>query len=244
MKRIQPHIHCGLGDVGKYVLLSGDPGRIERIAARLEDAERVAAYRGFIVWTGRWQGVVVSAASTGIGSPSAAIVVEELANVGAEVLIRVGTCGALRPEIELGDLVIAKAAVRFEGTTRSYLPVEYPAVADPQVFAALGRAARESRVRFWEGTVVTCDAFYRSVEPLGAALAVEMESAAIFIVAETRGLKAASILAVDSNLPRGISKGEFEPGERKGELFPAVQKAIEKEIEIALRAVGILEGKV
>ena len=159
-KRLQPHIMCGVGDVARYVLISGDPKRVERIAAFFDDSVKVGDYRGYVTYTGSVDGIGVSACSTGIGCPSAAIVVEELTKIGAETLIRVGTTGSLQPDVDVGDIVIASAAVRGDGTSRNYVPVEYPAVADFNVTAALVQAAQESKHKVHSGPVLTSDAFY------------------------------------------------------------------------------------
>lgn len=243
-KRIQPHIMCGVGDVAKYVLLSGDPKRVEKIASFLDKARKVADYRGFVTYTGNVDGIEISACSTGIGCPSAAIVVEELARIGAQTFIRIGTTGALQPEIDAGDIIIASAAVRLDGTSKVYLPAEYPAVPDFSVVSALADAAKNLGVKVHIGKVVTTDAFYAGSYDIwgkAGALSVEMECSAIFTIAGTKGLRAGAILAVDGNLATGIKKGEFEPGEKTGELDRRVQKAIEREIKIAIDAVKILE---
>lgn len=237
---------CGLGDVARYVLLSGDPKRVERIATFFDEARKVADYRGFITYTGKIKGIEISACSTGIGCPSAAIVVEELARIGAQTFIRVGTTGALQPEIEVGDLIIPTAAVRADGASRAYVPPEYPAVADLDVLFSLVQAAKKLGVKAHVGKVVSTDAFYAGqVEAWGRAnvLSVEMECSIIFILASLKGLRAGAILAVDGNLAKGIKKGEFEPGERTGELDERVQRAIDKEIEVAIEAVKILEER-
>ncbi|MEM2908169.1 MAG: nucleoside phosphorylase [Candidatus Hadarchaeales archaeon] len=245
-KRIQPHIMCGVGDVARYVLLSGDPKRVERIATFFDEARKVADYRGFVTYTGKVKGIEISACSTGIGCPSAAIVVEELAKIGAQTFIRVGTTGALQPEIEVGDLIIPTAAVRADGASRAYVPPEYPAVADLDVLSSLVQAAKKLGVKVHVGKVVSTDAFYAGqVEAWGRAnvLSAEMECSIIFILASLKGLRAGAILAVDGNLAKGVKKGEFEPGERTGELDERVQRAIDKEIEVAIEAVKILEEK-
>jgi uridine phosphorylase len=248
-RRIQPHIMCGVGDVAKYVLLPGDPKRAEKIASFFDKARKVAEYRGYVTYSGEVDGTEISTCSTGIGCPSAAIVVEELAKIGAETFIRVGTTGALQPEIEIGDIVIVTAAVRADGTTRAYLPVEYPAVADFDVVSALRQAAEKMKKEAHLGIVLTSDAFYgenaESIRRFGEAnvLSVEMECSAIFTLAGLRGLRAGAILVVDGNLVKGIKKGEFEPGEKTGELDERVQRAIEDEIRIAIEAVKILEER-
>jgi len=247
-KRLQPHIMCGVGDVARYVLLSGDPKRVERIAAFFDDSVKVGDYRGFVTHTGSIKGIGVSACSTGIGCPSAAIVVEELAKIGAETIIRVGTTGSLQPNVEVGDMVIASAAVRGDGTSRNYVPIEYPAVADFKVTEALLRAAQESKLKAHFGPVLTTDAFYGDMDDLKRwrrldVLSVEMECSAIFALAKLRKLRAGAILAVDSKPLMGLGKGEFEPGQRTGELDEGVQEAIKEEIRIAVKAIKILENK-
>ena len=248
-KRMQPHIMCGVGDVAEYVLLPGDPGRVEKIASFLDEAEKVAEYRGFVTYTGEADGVKISACSTGIGCPSAAIVVEELMRIGAGTFIRVGTTGALQPHLDSGDIIVATAAVRAEGTSRAYVPVEYPAVASFDVASALLDAAEELGREVHAGVVVTSDAYYggneEALRNFGAAgvLSIEMETSLIFTLAALRGKRAGAILVVDGNIARGTGKGEFEPGERSGELDERVQRSIDDEIRIAIRAVQILEDK-
>jgi len=238
---------CGVGDVGKYVLLPGDPKRVEKIASLFDEARKVAEYRGFVTYTGEVDGIEISACSTGIGCPSAAIVVEELMKIGAETFIRVGTTGALQPDIEIGDIVIATAAVRADGTTRSYVPVEYPAVANYDVVSAILQASREMKKDVHLGIVLSSDTYYggdsEALQRFGEAnvLSIEMECSVIFTLAGLRGLRSGAIMVVDGNLLKGTGKGEFEPGERTGELDERVQRAIEDEIRIAIEAVKILE---
>jgi len=245
-KSIQPHIMCGRGDVAKYVLIPGDPGRVEVIASFFDESEKGADYRGFVTYTGRKDGVEISVCSSGIGCPSAAIAVEELANIGAEVFIRVGTTGALQENVHMGDLVIASAAVRADGTSKIYAPLEFPAVADFDVSAALLQAAKKFKRRTHFGVVLSTDAFYGNHRIMKrwskfGVLAVEMESSAIFTIAALKKLKAGSILAVDGNPLLGVGKGEFEPGERTGELDDDVNEAIREEAKIAIDAILTLE---
>jgi uridine phosphorylase len=247
-KHIQPHIMCGVGDVAKYVLLPGDPKRIERIAEFLDEGSTVADYRGFVTYTGKVQGIRVSACSTGIGCPSAAIVVEELSRIGAEAFIRVGTTGSLQIGVDTGDIVIATAAVRADGTSRTYMPIEGPAVADSKMTDALLQAAKKSSRKVHFGPVLTSDAFYGDTENLKRwsrlnVLAVEMECSVIFTLATLKKLTAGAILAVDGNPILGVGKGEFEPGEKTGEHDESVKKAIKEEIRIAIDAIRILENK-
>jgi uridine phosphorylase len=247
-KHMQPHIMCGVGDVAKYVLIPGDPRRVEKIAAFFDKSKKVADYRGFVTYTGAVNGIRISACSTGIGCPSAAIAVEELSRIGAETFIRVGTTGALQNEIKTGDIVIATSAVRADGTSRSYAPIELPAVADFNVTSALVNAAHKLRQKVHFGPVLTSDAFYGDLDNLRLwskynVLSVEMESSTLFTLANVKKLKAGSILAVDGNPLMGLGKGEFEPGEKTGELDERVQKAINTEIRIAIEAIKILESK-
>jgi len=246
-KRLQPHIMCGIGDVAKYVLLSGDPNRIERIAGFFDKSLKVGDYRGFVTYSGRYRNIGVSASSTGIGCASAAIALEELARLGAETFIRVGTTGSLQRDINVGDLVIATGAARDEGPT-SYVPAGYPSIADFKVTSALTEAARDSKKKIHLGLVLTTDAFYGEEENLRRwsklnILSVEMECSTIFALAGLKKLRAGAILAVDSKPLMGLQKGEFEPGQKTGELNDSVQRAIDEEIRISLEAVKILEDR-
>ena len=246
-KHMQPHIMCGVGDVGKYVLLPGDPRRVEKISEFFTENTKVADYRGFVTHTGNVDGIKVSACSTGIGCPSAAIAVEELSRIGAETFIRVGTTGSLQTNIDTGDIVIATAAVRADGTSKTYMPIEGPAVADFKVTKALLEAARKSKHKVYLGPVVTSDAFYDDIENLKRwskinMLAVEMECSVIFTLATVKKLEAGAILAVDGNPILGVGKGEFEPGDKTGELDQRVTDAIKEEIRIAIQAIKTLEN--
>jgi len=245
-KRVQPHIMCGIGDVAKYVLIPGDPRRVEIIASFLDKSQKVADYRGFVTYTGSKKGVGISVCSSGIGCPSAAIAMEELARIGATVFIRVGTTGALQKELRMGDLVVAAAAVRADGTSKNYVPLEFPAVADLTVTTSLVQAARKSNLKTHFGFVLSTDAFYGNLENLNrwsnfGVLSVEMETSVIYTIAALRNLKAGSILAVDGNPLLGLGKGEFEPDEKTGELDERVKDAIREEAKIAIDAIMIME---
>ena len=136
----QYHIQTAEGEVGRYVILPGDPGRCEKIAQYLDHPVKIAENREFVTYTGELCGEKVSVTSTGIGGPSAAIAMEELYRCGAETFVRIGTCGGIQPEVKSGDVVIATGAVRMEGTSKEYAPIEYPAVADLNVINALADA--------------------------------------------------------------------------------------------------------
>ena len=215
----QYHVGLKSGDVGKYVLLPGDPKRCKKIAEYFDDAKLVADRREYVTYTGYLDGEKVSVTSTGIGGPSASIAMEELVKVGAEKFIRVGTCGGIQPEIKGGDLVIATGAIRMEGTSKEYAPIEFPAVANLEVVNALVKASDNLGYNHHTGIVQCKDAFYGQHNPeimpvsyelenkweawkrLGC-LASEMESAALFVVASFLKVKIGSIFLVVANQER------------------------------------------
>ena len=213
------HIDVAKGEVGRYVILPGDPGRCEKIANYLDNPVKVASNREYVTYTGELEGVKVSVTSTGIGGPSASIAMEELIHCGADTFIRVGTSGGMQPEVCGGDMVIATGAIRFEGTTKEYAPIEYPAVANFEVVSALKEAADKMGVTSHLGVVQCKDNFYGQHSPetmpvsyelkdkwnawLGCgALASEMESAALFIVGSVRRVRVGSVLLVLANQTR------------------------------------------
>ena len=216
---IQFHIQCRPGDVGGYCILPGDPGRCESIARCFDQPVHIRTNREYVVYTGTLLGEKVSVCSTGIGGPSAAIAMEELANIGAHTFVRVGTCGGIDLAVRSNDVVVATGAVRMEGSSREYAPIEYPAVPDYQVLTAL-TAAAERLGKLWKAGVVQCTAsFYGQHSPgrmpvsyelepkweawkrLGV-LASEMESAALFTVAAARGVRCGSVFHVIWNQER------------------------------------------
>ncbi len=235
----QYHLRVEPGDVGEYVLLPGDPDRVLRIARFLDNAREIVFHREYRTWTGEYKGITVSATSTGIGCPSAAIAVEELANVGVKNFIRVGSTGALQPEIHTGDIIINTASMRNEGTTRFYVPDGFPAVADHMLTHSLLQAATDLRdekgFRLHVGLNSTDDAFYgetpeliQQLSDLGL-LNLEMEAAAIFTIAHKRNLKAGMVCGVSGNLVN--ADVEYE-----GENTRLVQ-AWEHAIQIALEGI-------
>ena len=205
----QFHIHCVEGDVGRYCILPGDPGRCESIAALFDDAKHVAQNREFNIYTGTLLGEKVSVCSTGIGGPSASIAMEELAAIGADTFIRVGTCGGIAMDVLPGDVVVATGAIRYEHTSLEYAPIEFPAVPDFDVTAALKAASESLGYRTHTGVVQCKDSFYGQHSPekspvyydllqkweswkrLGVK-ASEMESAALFVVAAALGVRCGS----------------------------------------------------
>ncbi len=237
MPKACPHLLIDPGDLPEIVLFPGDPKRAERIAERLERAERVAANREYYSYRGTYRGVSVGVTSAGVGAAGAAIAYEEAIRVGVKTLIRVGTAGSLCDSVHAGDLVVPIAAVRGEGTSRQLVPMEVPAVADPDVSAALWAAARASGGGVHRGVGVSVDAFYRGVLDLGldayaasGAICVEMECAALYAIALLRRVRAGSILVIDGDA-RSASAGQHDPHR------DLVRNAVDREIEVALDAV-------
>ena len=238
---VQKHIRCRPGDVARSVLLPGDPARARRIAQQLDDARLIADNREYVVFTGMTAGVPVSVCSTGIGGSSAAIALEELRKVGAEVFIRVGSAGGRRPDIPIGSLVVVTAAYRGDGVSDEYLPLGFPAVADLDVNNALIEAAKELGVSAVTGIGTTRSAFYARHPALNEQLrragvvAAEMEAATLFIVGTMRAAKVGCVVATDSNiyLEEQPSLSEKEALYMQGEAMT---------IRTALRAVQLLEG--
>lgn len=216
---VQYHLNIKKGDVGRYVLLPGDPKRCGKIAAYFDDAVLVADSREYVTYTGYLEGEKVSVTSTGIGGPSASIAMEELVKCGADTFIRVGTCGGMDMDVKGGDIVVATGAIRMEGTSKEYAPIEYPAVADFEVSHALVEAAKRLGMNYHAGVVECKDAFYGQHEPetkpvsyelmnkweawlrLGCK-ASEMESAALFVVANYLRVRCGSNFLVVANQER------------------------------------------
>ena len=215
----QFHIHCTEGDVGRYVILPGDPGRCEAIAKHFDNPVHIGMNREYNIWTGYLLGEKVSVCSTGIGGPSASIAMEELHNIGADTFLRVGTCGDIALDILPGDVVVANGAIRYEHTSLEYAPIEFPAVPDFDVTAALKAAGEELGYNTHVGVVQCKDSFYGQHSPekspvyyellqkweswkrLGVK-ASEMESAAMFVVAAALGVRCGSCFHVIWNQER------------------------------------------
>lgn len=242
----QYHIGLKEGDVGKYVLLPGDPKRCKKIAEFFDDAKLVADSREFMTYTGFLNGEKVSVTSTGIGGASAAIALEELVNVGAETFIRVGTCGGIDVDVKGGDIVIATGAIRMEGTSKEYAPIEFPAVANIDVTNALIEASKRLNYNSFTGVVQCKDSFYgqhdstrmpvnyelenkwEAWKKLGC-LASEMESAALFVVSSFLRVKTGSVFLTVANQER----------EKQGLENPVVHDT-DKAIKTAVEALKIL----
>jgi len=215
----QYHIHCAPGEVGRYVILPGDPGRCASIAAYFDDAKLIAQNREYTTYTGTLLGVPVSVCSTGIGGPSASIAMEELHKLGADTFIRTGTCGGIDLDVKSGDIVVATGAIRFEHTSMEYAPIEFPAVADFNITAALMQASKSLGYTTHSGVVQCKDSFYGQHSPekspvyyellnkweswkrLGVK-ASEMESAALFVVAAALHVRCGSCFHVVWNQER------------------------------------------
>ena len=215
----QYHIGLKTGDVGKYVILPGDPKRCKKIAEYFDNAKLIADRREYTTYTGYLNGEKVSVTSTGIGGPSASIALEELVQIGAEKFIRVGTCGGIDIDVKGGDLVIATGAVRMEGTSKEYAPIEFPAVADIEITNALIEACKKYNNTYHTGIVQCKDSFYGQhcpeKSPVGYELvnkweawkrlgckASEMESAALFVVGSALKVKVGSIFLTVANQER------------------------------------------
>ncbi|ARS88329.1 nucleoside phosphorylase [Natrarchaeobaculum aegyptiacum] len=238
----QPHLLVEEGDLTDLALVPGDPGRVDRIADHCDEAEVVAENREYRLVNATYDGRDLTICSTGIGSPSAAIAVEELANVGVETFLRVGTTGALQSGIEIGDMIVATGAAKDEGTTKRYENVEYPAVPDYEVLSALVDAAEANGEDVHVGPITTDDAFYAETDEYVAEweaagmLAVEMEAAAIFTLARRNGLRAGAICTVDGNLVEGTQKGtETDEDELPEKAKNNVGRAIDITLEAATR---------
>jgi len=217
----QHHIQLNKGDVGRYVLLPGDPGRVEVIARHLDNAVHVATNREYVTYTGFLDGTKVSVTSTGIGCPSAAIALEELVRVGADTFIRVGTSGAIQPGTKSGELAIITGAIRDEGTSLHYMPPGFPAVANYDIVDALRRAAAGKKYAYRVGISQSKDSGVTNrllnrwkAWEIGGAICSEMEASALFIVASMLNVRAGGIMAM------------WGDGEFKG-LEPLIETSIE-----------------
>src|SRR6266853_6845428 len=237
------HVGVGKGEVGDYVLVPGDPGRVPAIARYLDGAKEVAFSRDYRTFTGSLDGVPVSAISSGMGGPSVAIGVEELAELGVHTFLRVGTCGAAQPEIKMGDLVIAIGSVRSEGTPNGYVPPEYPAIASLDVVNALIEASKAAGAPHHVGILRSVDALYSDLLPdtmprphlrdelemwsRAGVLSNDMESSTLFVVSRIRKRRAGTInLCVD------------ELG--AGEIHHLDPKYMDRMLKVAVDAIRLL----
>ncbi|MEY7850512.1 nucleoside phosphorylase [Natrarchaeobius sp. A-rgal3] len=239
----QPHLLVEEGELTDVALVPGDPGRVDRIADHCDEAETVSQNREYKIVNASYDGRELTICSTGIGCPSAAIAVEELANVGVETVLRVGTTGALQSGIEIGDMIVATGAAKNEGTSKRYEDVEYPAVPDYGVLSALVDSAEANDEDVHVGPIASDDAYYAETEAYVAdweaagLLSVEMEAAALFTLARRRGLRAGAICTVDGNLVEGTQKGTDTEDD---ELPEKAKNNVGRAIDIALEATTTL----
>jgi uridine phosphorylase len=255
---LQYHIKCREGDIAPYVLLPGDPGRVPIVAAHWEEARLIAQNREYTTYTGVYKGAPITCTSTGIGCPSTAIALEELARLGAQVFIRIGTCGTFLDHVQNGDLAIFDAAMRLDGTSRLYAPIEFPAVASLDVTQALIGAAQSLAIKYHVGITRSSDTFYachprpgssfnnywqsswaehfRDLQRMGV-LGAEMEASAIFVLARLWGLRAGAVAVVLDNVLKVTGEaGHFDP--QAG--FAHNKEPIESMAKVASEAVLLL----
>jgi len=241
----QPNIHLSRENIGRYVLLPGDPGRCEKIALYFENPCFLSKNREYVSYSGTLLGEKVTVLSTGIGCPSTAIAVEELIGIGADTLIRVGTSGGIQPNCKTGDVAIVNGAIRDEGTTSSYLPIEFPALADIDVVLALKEGARRKGITSHIGITHSKDSYYGEVEPErmpiagdllarwkawsdGGAICSEMEASTIFIICSIHKKRAGGVMLIAGNeSTNAISEEEYQKVKMLFDVDRAIQVAIE-----------------
>ncbi|MDO4198083.1 MAG: nucleoside phosphorylase [Erysipelotrichaceae bacterium] len=248
-EEVMHHLKMSKGQIGKYVILPGDPGRVEKIAQYLDNPYYVMTNREYTTWNGTIEGETVTVMSTGMGGPSTAIAIEELKKLGAEVLIRVGTAGGIDPEVVPGTLIIPTGAIRKEGTTREYAPIEYPAVPDYSLVRELEEAAGRLGYPTKLGVSESKDSFYGQHSPESmpvayelldkweawkqcGAVASEMESAALFIVAGIRRMKSAAIMLLCRNIER---EKKYNLYDSEWDTSHAIETAVEAIRSIILK---------
>lgn len=225
------HIHADRKDISRYCFTPGDPARAKKIAGYFEDAKFVTDSRGYLVYSGTYQGIYMTVCATGMGGPTVAIALEELAHLGANTFIRVGSCGAVRADLGPGDVIISSGTVRLGGTGNAYLPLHYPAVPTFAVTRALVDAAAELKVPVHVGVGAAGDAFYapregREEMAKANVLCIEMESDTLFVLGQFRRWRTGAIFATDGT-PTEVKPEWGEEAYRRGEL---------QAIEIALKA--------
>lgn len=230
---ILKHIRCKLGDIAPFVITPGDPGRVYRIAEQMDEAHLVAENREYLVYSGRYKDVPITVCSSGIGGPAASIAFEELIKLGARIFIRVGSAGGRQKGIPIGTPIVITASYRGDGTSKAYLPVEFPAVADLDVTNALVQALKDASIPYTVGIGYSRDAYYVQDQQVNellsecGVLAAEQEAATLFIIGSRRRVKTGAIVATDSNiwLERQPTIEEKEHLFRTGERL-AIQAAL------------------
>jgi len=217
------HLPISFGEIARYVIVPGDPNRVPIISELLDDVQHQGKNREFNAARGKYKGIDVSIVSTGIGCPSTAIAVEELTHIGAEVFIRIGTSGSVDGSAKKGDIFIATAAVRDDGTSKQYIPIEFPALADTEVVESLIKASAALKVPTKVGVCQSKDSFFGEVEPermpvaeyldtkwkawqKGSVGASEMEAATLFTLSSIFGVQSGGIFAVETSDKETIHK--------------------------------------
>ena len=249
-EKLQPHLLCQKNDIAPYVLLPGDPNRVLRMAKLLDEFKEISFNREFRVITGKYKNIPITICSTGIGGPSTAIAMEELINLGAKIFIRVGSCGAVQPEIKIGDIVISEAVIREDHTSLDYLPIQFPAIADREIVNALEETAKRLKIRHFIGPTLSLDALYseknkqlKNFWRKFGCLAQEMEAGTVFVLAKFKKVKAGAIFLVinkinERKIEKGITRYAFEGKIGKGK-FIEMEKKITK---IALESIVLLSS--
>ena len=229
----------------KYAILPGDPGRVSKIARMLDNYKPLAINREYTSYLGEISGNKVLVISTGIGGPSTAICVEELSLLGIETIIRIGTSGGMQQYVNPGDLIIANAAIRMEGTTKEYVPIEFPAVANNEILNALVESSKKLNYPYHVGIIHSKDSFYGQHSPekmpisyelkdkwdawiKAGCLASEMETAALYIISQIRGIKACSILSVIWNQEQTSNINSFDTEKSIRVVVEAIKMLINK----------------
>lgn len=255
---LQYHVRLGPGDVAPYVLLPGDPGRVPVVASLWDEVRHVSSNREYVTYTGTYRGAPISCTSTGIGSPSTAIALEELARLGATTFVRIGTCGSLQERAKVGDLAIFDSAIRADGASALYAPIEYPAVAHHDVVSAAIAAARSLGVAHHVGTTFSTDLFY--VPEAGSAfggyrqsawseryddvrrtnaLAAEMETGVLLVLARIWGLRGGAVALVSDDATEKDASGAFDPQA----TFDVSEGPIERLARVGSETVRILHER-
>lgn len=234
---LQPHILCKQGDIAPNVILPGDPGRVLRIAKLLDSGKEISFNREFRVFTGKYKNKPITICSTGIGGPSTAIAMEELISLGAKNFIRVGSCGANQSKIKIGDLIISDSVVREDHTCLDYVPLQYPAIADPDIFQIMKKVSEKLKFKYYAGPTVTVDALYspktKEIKDFWMkynTLAQDMETGTVLTLARIKGVKAGVVLLVvdqeaEKNIKQKIADYSVQVKLGKGDLVKFEERA-------------------
>lgn len=234
---LQPHILCTQGDIAPNVILPGDPGRVLRIAKLLDSGKEISFNREFRVFTGKYKNKPITICSTGIGGPSTAIAMEELISLGAKNFIRVGSCGANQSKIKIGDLIISDSVVREDHTCLDYVPLQYPAIADPDIFQIMKKVSEKLKFKYYAGPTVTVDALYspktKEIKYFWMkynTLAQDMETGTVLTLARIKGVKAGVVLLVvdqeaEKNIKQKIADYSVQVKLGKGDLVKFEERA-------------------